>query len=162
MVCARAARPSHTFRLPTNRQSETIPRGRKAAVSGPTTLGGAARWHQGPRAQAGRRESRKPTERLPETCFPQDIHTCGNSLSADFLSNDDCDAYIEGTRSDRNVGQVFGSGKIPSQPQYLYHLVCTDPPESRRRRHHLHTNTDGRVPPGADADLRRDYSRRVS
>src|SRR5258707_4386745 len=104
MLCARAEWPSYTFRLPMNRQSETIPRCHKAAVNGPTTVGDTARRHQGPQAQSGRGKTRKPTERLLVTGFPQDIHTCGNSFNMDFLSNDHCYAHCEGTRNRRNVG----------------------------------------------------------
>src|SRR5579859_1710104 len=104
MLCARAEWPSYTFRLPTNRQSETIPRCHKAAVNGPTTLGDTARRAPGTASTERRRKTRKPTERLLVTGFPQDIHTCGNSLDTDFLSNDDCYAHCEGSRNHRNVG----------------------------------------------------------
>jgi len=46
MKCAWSKLSSHTFRLPENLQSETIPRCLKAAASGPT-LGNAARRASG-------------------------------------------------------------------------------------------------------------------
>src|SRR6266403_2529915 len=103
MLCARADWPSYTFRLPANRQSETIPRCHKAAVTG-QQQSGTPRAAPGATSTIRRGKTRKPTERLLVTGFPQDFHTCGNSLNMDSLSNDDCYAHCEGTRNRRNVG----------------------------------------------------------
>jgi hypothetical protein len=68
-----------------------ISRGHRARASGAAST---------KRAQ----ENPKANGKLPVTIFPQDIHTCGNSLDMDSLSNDDCYAHCEGTRNHRNVG----------------------------------------------------------
>src|SRR3981189_2524848 len=85
MQCAWPVRPSHTFRLLTKRQSETIPRCRIAAVNGPTTSGSTARRAPGAKGRNWTRGSPKAKERSSRDCFPQEIHTCGNGLSMDFL-----------------------------------------------------------------------------